>query len=86
MQLLPEWNGRVVGVMHRMYMTKTALAKEMGLSREYVSRVLNSEDEQSDAMRIKVETALESFAKSRKISFSELWNPKERTRMPQNRI
>ncbi len=49
MQLLPEWNGKVVGAMHRMYMTKTALAKEMGVSREYASRIINSAEQTTEA-------------------------------------
>ena len=81
MELLPEWNGKVVGVMHRMYMTKTALAKEMGVSREYASRIINSTDQAAEA-RIKVEAALESFAQSRGICFNDLWTPDSRSRMP----
>ena len=81
MDLLPEWNGKVVGAMHRMYMTKTALAKEMGVSREYASRILNSLDQTTEA-RIKVESALESFARSRGICFNNLWTPDSRSRMP----
>ena len=107
MDLLPEWNGKVVGAMHRMYMTKTALAndstafialtatraqggaqaeasalaKEMGVSREYASRILNSLDQTTEA-RIKVESALESFARSRDICFNDLIRPEDRSRMP----
>lgn len=82
MQLQPEWNGKVVGVMHRMYMTKTALAKEMGVCREYASRVINSDKEQTDETKIKVESALESFARSRGVYFNDLWKPEDRTRTP----
>ena len=81
MQLLPEWNGKVVGVMHRMYMTKTALAKEMGVSREYASKIVNSLNQTVEA-RIKVEAALESFARSRGIYFNDLFKPEDRSRMP----
>ena len=81
MDLLPEWSGKVVGVMHRMYMTKTALAKEMGVSREYASRILNSLDQTTET-RIKVESALESFARSRGIYFNDLIRPEDRSRMP----
>ena len=81
MEMLPEWNGKVVGVMHRMYMTKTALAKEMGVSREYASRIINSAEQTTEA-RIKVESALESFARSRGIYFNDLWKPEGRSRMP----
>ncbi len=81
METLPEWNGKVVGVMHRRYMTKTALAKEMGVSREYASRIINSAEQTTEA-RIKVESALESFARSRGIYFNDLWKPEDRSRMP----
>ena len=63
-ELLPEWNGEVVKVMCRMYMTKQALAKEMGMSRPYVSKLINSEHV-TDESKKKVEDALESFARSR---------------------
>ena len=79
--LLPEWNGKVVGVMHRMYMTQVALAAEMGTSREFVNRTLAS-PRQTPELRQKVETALESFARSRGFYFNDLWKPDERTRMP----
>lgn len=81
MELLPEWNGKVKGVMHRMYMTESALAKEMGVSRQYASKVLNSSSQTTES-RIKVEAALESFARSRDIYFNDLWTPESRSRMP----
>lgn len=80
MELLPEWNGKVVGVMHRMYMTKKALALEMGVARTYASKVINS-PVQSRETRVKVESALESFARSRDIYFNDLWRPEDRTRI-----
>ena len=71
---LPEWNGKVVGVMHRMYMTQIALAKEMGVSRQYVNGILASKYH-TQAQRTKVVTALESFARSRGLKLSDLWCP-----------
>ena len=71
MELLPEWNGDVVKVMCRMYMTKQALAKEMGLSRTYVSKLLNS-PRNSDQTKRKIETALESFARSRGLTLTNM--------------
>ena len=73
-QTLPEWNGKVVGVMHRMYMTQIALAKEMGVSREYVNRVLASQS-QTQEQRKKVIAALDSFARSRGLKLDDLWCP-----------
>ena len=81
MELLPEWNGKVKGIMHRMYMTENALAKEMGVTRQYASKVLNSSSQTAES-RIKVEAALESFAQSRGICFNDLWTPESRSRMP----
>lgn len=81
MELLPEWNGKVVGVMHRMYMTKKALAAEMGVARTYASKVINSPAQTAET-RAKVEAALESFARSRSVYFNDLWRPEDRTRTP----
>ena len=36
-----KWTGKLVGVMHDHKITMTQLAKHMGITREYVSMVLN---------------------------------------------
>ena len=36
-----QWIGDVVGQMHRHKISKSALAEHMGMSREYVSMILN---------------------------------------------
>lgn len=36
-----KWTGNLVGLMHDHKITKTQLAEELGVSREYVSMVLN---------------------------------------------
>ena len=57
-----------------MYMTQIALAKEMGVSRQYVNGILASKYH-TQAQRTKVVTALESFARSRGLKLSDLWCP-----------
>lgn len=39
--MLAQWIGELVGQMHTNRVTKTQLADHMGVSREYVSMVLN---------------------------------------------
>lgn len=77
MVVLPEWNGRVVGAMHRMGMTVQALALEMGVQRTYASKLLNTGNHK-DQTRSRVEDALRSFAGERGIRFEELWPAEER--------
>lgn len=36
-----KWTGRLVGLMHDHKISKTQLAEELGMTREYVSMVLN---------------------------------------------
>lgn len=36
-----EWTGRIVGLLHTHRITQTLLAKEMGITAQYVSMVLN---------------------------------------------
>jgi DNA transposition AAA+ family ATPase len=36
-----EWTGRIVGLLHTHRITQTLLAKEMGVTAQYVSMVLN---------------------------------------------
>ena len=44
-----KWTGNLVGLMHDHKITKTQLADHMGLSREYVSMVLNEHRVPADA-------------------------------------
>lgn len=39
--MLAQWIGELVGKMHRHKISKTQLADKLGLTREYVSMVLN---------------------------------------------
>ena len=44
-----KWTGNLVGLMHDHKITKTQLADHMGISREYVSMVLNEHRVPADA-------------------------------------
>lgn len=44
-----KWTGNLVGLMHDHKITKTQLAEELGVSREYVSMVLNEHRTPVDA-------------------------------------
>lgn len=43
--LTKKWTGNLVGLMHDNKITKTMLAEELGVSREYVSMILNEHRE-----------------------------------------
>lgn len=43
--MLAQWIGDFVGKMHRHKVTKTQLAEELGVTREYVSAILNGHRE-----------------------------------------
>lgn len=45
--MLAQWIGDFVGRMHRSRVTITQLAKEMGVTREYLSMILNGHREPS---------------------------------------
>lgn len=44
-----KWTGNLVGLMHDHKISKTMLAEELGVTREYVSMVLNEHREPSGA-------------------------------------
>jgi predicted transcriptional regulator len=44
-----KWTGNLVGLMHDNKITKTMLAAELGVTREYVSMVLNGHREPDGA-------------------------------------
>lgn len=44
-----KWTGNLVGLMHDHKITKTMLAEELGVSREYVSMILNEHREPAGA-------------------------------------
>ena len=47
--MLAQWTADLVGKMHKFKVSKTMLADEMGVSREYVSMVLNGHREPAGA-------------------------------------
>ena len=47
--MLAQWTADVVGQMHKYKITKTQLAECMGVTREYVSMVLNGHREPAGA-------------------------------------
>ena len=60
--MLAQWIGDLVGRMHRHRVTITQLAQQMGVTREYVSMILNGhrspdgiEQRMNDALNILVE-------------------------------
>ncbi len=46
--MLAQWIGDFVGQMHRHKVTITQISKEMGVSREYLSMILNGHREPQD--------------------------------------
>lgn len=58
--MLAQWVGELVGEMHRHKISKTELAQELGVSREYVSMVLNGHRTPAGAEQ-KLRDALESL-------------------------
>lgn len=75
-QVLPEWNGWAVGALHRIGMTKSTLALESGVRRQYVSRILNSKRNSAMA-KAKIESAIRSFCEERGIDYEEIRRPYE---------
>lgn len=49
--MLAQWTGDFVGRMHRYRVTITQLAQEMGVTREYLSMILNGHREPSGIER-----------------------------------
>jgi predicted transcriptional regulator len=47
--LTKKWTGNLVGLMHDYKISKTMLAEELGVTREYVSMVLNEHREPQGA-------------------------------------
>ena len=47
--MLAQWTADLVGQMHKHKVSKTQLADHMGVTREYVSMVLNGHREPADA-------------------------------------
>jgi transcriptional regulator with XRE-family HTH domain len=60
--MLAQWTGDFVGKMHRYRVTITKLAQEMGVTREYLSMILNGHRE-PDGIEQRMNDALDSLVK-----------------------
>ena len=58
--MLAQWLGDIVGRMHRNRITITQVAHEMGVTREYISMILNGHRE-PDGARERLEAAVEAI-------------------------
>ena len=68
---MPEkWTGLLVGKMHNERVTCDDLAAEMGVTRAYVSMILNSH-RKPDGIQERIENAFESVISKRKGDFHE---------------
>lgn len=63
--MIPTWTGKLVGEMHLHQITVTDLARKLGLSREFVSRVINGRYGLKDAEE-RFTAALNELIKERK--------------------
>ena len=61
--MLAQWIADLVGKMHKFKISKTRLAEELGVTREYVSMVLNGHREPA-GVKEKFETAVERIIAS----------------------
>lgn len=62
--MLAQWIGDFVGRMHRNRVTITQLAQEVGVTREYLSMVLNGHRE-PDGIEQRLNRALDSIVEQR---------------------
>ena len=62
--MLAQWIGDFVGQMHRHRVTNTQLAQEMGVTREYLSMILNGHRD-PEGIEQRMKDALESIIKSK---------------------
>ena len=62
--MLAQWVGDFVGQMHRHRVTKTQLAEEMGVTREYLSAILNGHREPAGIEK-RLRDALDSIIEKR---------------------
>ena len=60
--MLAQWTGDFVGRMHRHRVTITQLAQEMGVTREYLSMILNGHREPS-GIEQRMNNALDNLVK-----------------------
>lgn len=61
---IEKWTGRLVGKMHNEQVTFDELAKEMGVTKSYISMILNG-TRKPDGIRQKMEAALDAVISKR---------------------
>lgn len=64
--MLAQWIGDFVGRMHRNRVTITQLGQEMGVTREYLSMILNGHRE-PDGIEKRMNDALDSLIEKQKV-------------------
>lgn len=62
-----EWTGRIVGLLHTNRITQAELARELGLTAQYVSMVLNGK-KSPKGIEDRMVAAIESILNSRGIT------------------
>ena len=65
--MLAQWIGDFVGKMHRHRVSITQIAQEMGVTREYISAILNGHREPA-GIKVRLHAALNSIVEKRKTS------------------
>lgn len=66
---MPEkWTGRLIGEMHNQNITYADLASELGVTKSYISMILNGARKPS-GIRERMETAVSEIVKRRKESY-----------------
>jgi hypothetical protein len=66
-----KWTGNLVGLMHDNKITKTMLAEELGVTREYVSMILNGHKEPKGANERFEEAVFKLIARHAAVSDGE---------------
>lgn len=62
--MIPAWTGKLVGKMHIHQITVTDLAAKLGISREFVSRVINGSRDLANAQE-RFNAALDELIKEK---------------------
>lgn len=61
-----EWTGRIVGLLHTHRITQARLAKEMGVTAQYVSMVLNGK-KTAKGIEDRMEAAIQAITESHNV-------------------
>ena len=63
--MIEKWTGRLIGKMHNNEVSTTDLAKELGVTKAYISMILNGARKPPNA-RNRLETAVDAIIERRK--------------------